>query len=242
KWLRLEPQRVLDLGTGTGRALPALAARFPTAELIALDLTEDMLKVAARREGASPLTVCGNASHLPLADASVDMVFSSLMIHWCTSLDSLFAEVRRVLRYPGVFSFATLGPGSFRELRAAWQAVDDDAHVMRFPEMTALGNGLLRAGLAEPVIDVETLTICYPDLRQLTTDLRSTGTTNPNSGRRQGLTGRRSWARLEAAYGEQRDANGALPVTLEMVFGAAWAKPPAGSGSQLRDGPSSRSI
>ncbi|MEZ5563872.1 MAG: methyltransferase domain-containing protein [Gammaproteobacteria bacterium] len=242
KWLRLEPQRVLDLGAGTGRALPALAAQFPQAELVALDLTEDMLKVAARREGASPLVVCGNASRLPLVDASVDVVFSSLMVHWCTSLDGLFAEVRRVLRYPGVFSFATLGPGSFRELRDAWQAVDGDAHVMRFPEMTALGNGLLRAGLAEPVIDVETLTICYPDLRQLTSDLRSTGTTNPNSGRSRGLTGRRSWARLEAAYGELRDANGALPVTLEMVFGSVWAKPPAGSGSQLRDGLSSRSI
>ena len=87
-----------------------------------------------------------------------------------------------------------------------------------------------------------TLTICYPDLRQLTTDLRSTGTTNPNSGRSQGLTGRRSWARLEAAYGERRDANGALPVTLEMVFGTVWAKPAAGNGSQLRDAPSSRSI
>lgn len=242
KWLRLAPQRVLDLGAGTGRALPALAAHFPDAGLIALDLTEDMLRVAARREGASPLVVCGNASRLPLAEASVDVVFSSLMIHWCPSLDSLFAEVRRVLRYPGVFSFATLGPGSFRELREAWQAVDDSAHVMRFPEMTALGNGLLRAGLAEPVIDVETLTIRYADLRQLTSDLRSTGTTNPNAGRSQGLTGRRSWARLEAAYAEHGDADGTLPVSIEMVFGTVWAKPPAGNGSQLRDGLPSRSI
>ena len=242
KWLRLEPQRVLDLGAGTGKALPALAARFPAAELIALDLTEDMLRVAAWREGASPLVVCGNAGRLPLVDASVDVVFSSLMIHWCTSLDSLFAEIRRVLRYPGVFSFATLGPGSFRELREAWQAVDDGAHVMRFPEMAALGTGLLQAGLAEPVIDVETLTICYPDLRHLTSDLRGTGTTNPNSGRNQGLTGRRTWERLEAAYGKQRDADGALPVTLEIVFGSVWAKPPGRNASQLRDEKSSRSI
>src|SRR5690606_14175727 len=138
--------------------------------------------------------------------------------------------------------FATLGPGSFRELREAWKAVDDSAHVMRFPEMTALGNGLLRAGLAEPVIDVETLTIRYPDLRQLTSDLRSTGTTNPNSVRSQGLTGRRSWARPEAAYAEHRDADGALPVSLEMVFGSVWAKPPVGNGSQLRDGLPSRNI
>lgn len=225
KWLRLEPRRILDLGAGTGKALPELAARFPEAELIAVDLTENMLKVAARRPGAEPLVICGNASQLPLADASVDVVFSSLMIHWCISLDSLFTEVRRVLRYPGVFSFATLGPASFRELRAAWQAVDDGAHVMPFPEMTALGDGLLRAGLAEPVIDVETLTICYPDLRQLTSDLRGTGTTNPNRGRNQGLTGRQAWQRLEAAYKLQRDAEGALPVTLEMVFGSVWAKP-----------------
>jgi malonyl-CoA O-methyltransferase len=110
---------------------------------------------------------------------------------------------------------------------------------MPFPEMTALGNGLLRAGLAEPVIDIETLTICYADLRQLTNDLRGTGTTNPNSARNQGLTGRRTWARLEAAYQEQRDANGALPVTLEMVFGSVWARPPGRNVSQLRDAESS---
>lgn len=222
-WIRLEPLRVMDLGAGTGKALPQLATRFPGAALLALDLTEGLLRQAGNREGSRALPVCADASRLPLRDASVDLVFSCLMLHWCPSLDQVLGEVRRCLRYPGLFSFATLGPGSFRELRAAWQQVDQGVHVMPFPEMRALADGLVRAGFAEPVVDGETLTIRYQTLRQLTADLRGTGTTNASSHRQRGLTGRHRWQRFAAALEEIRDGDGALPMTLEVIYGQAWA-------------------
>jgi malonyl-CoA O-methyltransferase len=223
-WLRLAPRRILDLGAGTGRATPALAARFPEAEILSLDAVPAMLAVDRSR---TPLAVCGDATRLPLADASVDLVFSSLCIHWCEPLDAVFAEVRRVLRYPGAFSFATLGPESFRELRQAFAAVDDRPHVMGFPEPLGLVDGLVRAGFAEPVLDTDNLTITYPDLRAITADLRATGTTNADGDRRRGLLGPRAWARMAAAYAGFRTPDGRLPVSIEVLCGQAWAPDPA---------------
>lgn len=228
QWIQLWPRRVLDLGTGTGKALPALADRFPEAEIIGLDLTPAMLRVADRRprgsaDHAGPVLVCADAARLPFPDQSVDLVFSSLAIHWSPVLDAVLAEVRRVLRHPGLFTFTTPGPESYRELRRAWRVVDEAPHVLPFPEMRALGDGLVRAGLAEAVLDTESLTLEYREFSQLIADLRATGTTNASAERRQGLTGRKAWARLTAAYEQERGAGGLLPATIEVVFGQAWA-------------------
>jgi malonyl-CoA O-methyltransferase len=226
-WVRLEPRRILDLGAGTGRATPGLAARFPDAEIVSLDVVPEMLAVA-RAAGRGQLQVCGDAGALPLPDASVDLVFSSLVIHWCEPLDAVFAEVRRVLRFPGLFTFATVGPESFRELRQAFAAVDSAPHVMGFPDLRSLGSGLAAAGLAELVLDTDLLTITYPDLPTLTTDLRATGTTNADRERRRGLLGPRALARATAAYEAFRTPEGRLPATVEVLCGQAWSPDPAG--------------
>jgi malonyl-CoA O-methyltransferase len=224
--VRLDPAWVLDLGAGTGRALPALAARFPAARLLALDLSPAMLGRAAGCHPAA-LPVCADAGRLPLAEASVDLVFSSLMLHWAPDMGAVLDGVRRVLRYPGLFSFATLGPDSYRELRAAWAAADDYPHVLAFPEMHGLGDALVQAGFQEPVLATEALTITYPDVRALARDLKDTGTANATAGRPRGLTSPGRWARMAAAYERYRDTAGRLPATIEIVFGQAWAPDPA---------------
>ncbi len=235
-WIQLKPHRVLDLGTGTGKALPALAARFPEAEIVGLDLAPAMLRVAeARPGGRRPVLVCADAARLPFPDQSVDLVFSSLAIHWSPALDEVLGEVRRVLRHPGLFTFTTPGPGSYQELRRAWRAVDEAPHVMPFPEMRALGDGLVRAGLAEPVMDTDTVMLQYREFGQLIADLRATGTTNASAGRRPGLTGRQAWSQLTGAYEQERGADGLLPATVEVVFGQAWA-PGAQRGRRTADG------
>lgn len=231
QWITLQPRRVLDLGTGTGKALPALAGRFPGAELIGLDLSPGMLEVAAGRgdggSGQVAALVCGDAARLPFADQSFDLVFANLAIHWSPALDLVFREVRRVLRQPGLFTFSAPGPDSYRELRAAWHAVDDLPHVMPFPDMQSLGDGMVRARLVEPVLDTETLTLTYRHFPDLVRDLRSTGTTNASRGRQPGLTGRHSWARVTSAYEALRNSEGLLPATVEVVFGQAWTPDPA---------------
>jgi malonyl-CoA O-methyltransferase len=225
-WIAFTPETVVDLGCGTGHAARALAARWPQARVIGVDFASEMLAQAARLDAASRCEYLGaDAFALPLPDASVDLVFSNLMLPWCEDLDAVFAEIRRVLRPRGLLTFSTLGPDTLIELRAAWRAVDDDTHVMPFTDMHDIGDGLIRAGLTEPVLDVSRYTLTYPDVRALMRDLKAIGAQNATADRARVLTGRGRLRDAEQAY-ERFRADGVLPATCEVVFGQAWGSLP----------------
>jgi malonyl-CoA O-methyltransferase len=221
-WIAFTPDVVVDLGCGTGHGALALAARWPDARVIAVDASPGMLEQAARHDPAGRCErLCAEARALPLPDASVDLVFSSLMLQWCDDLDAAFAEVARVLRPRGLFTFTTLGPDTLVELREAWRAADAGLHVIPFTDMHEIGDGLVRAGLAEPVMDVVRYTLTYPKLRALMQDLRATGAQNAMVARPRGLTGRSRLAAVERAY-ERHRRDGVLPASCEVIFGQAW--------------------
>jgi malonyl-CoA O-methyltransferase len=219
----LEPRVVLDAGAGTGQGSRALKRRYPAALVVAADSSRRMLGVAARRAGwLRPFArVQTDAAALPLADASVDLIFSNLMLPW-TLQEAVFAEFRRVLAPRGLLTFTTLGPDTLKELRSAWARVDAHIRVGRFSDMHDVGDALVRAGLAAPVLDVEHYTLYYRDVPALISDLRAVGTRNATVGRPRGLTSPRKLAALAAAYEEFR-REGRLPATYEVVFGQAWA-------------------
>jgi malonyl-CoA O-methyltransferase len=220
---RLEPRVVLDVGAATGQGARALKRRYPAAQVIAVDSSAGMLQAAARRRGWwRPFgLLCADAARLPLADASVDLAFSNLLLPWCDP-DALFAELRRVLAPRGLLTLTGLGPDTLRELRAAWAAVDDRIHVGDFIDMHDLGDALVRAGFAAPVLDVERYTLRYADVRSLAADLKATGTHNGAAGRPTGLTSPRRFAAMQDAY-ETHRVEGRLPATCEVVFAQAWA-------------------
>jgi len=222
--VRIDPSAVLDLGAGTGHAALALKRRYPKAQVVALDLAESMLREAGRRQTLIRRfrRVCADAACLPFRPASFDIVFSNLMLQWCDDPDRVFAECRRVLRPGGLLSFASFGPDTLVELRRAWAAVDDHVHVSRFIDMHDLGDALVRAGLAEPVMDVERQVLTYAGVRELMLDLKAIGAHNASAGRSRGLTGKGALARMIAAY-ETFRRDGRLPATYEVVFGHAWA-------------------
>lgn len=222
----LQPGVVLDLGCGTGHATRALKRRFRSARVVGIDLAPGMAAATRARQGWFVRfdTACGDAERLPIATESVDLAFSSLMLQWC-DVETAFAEARRVLRPGGLFTFSTFGPDTLKELRAAWAAVDDQTHVNAFVDMHDLGEALLRAGFAEPVLDVEYYTVTYTEVTDLMRDLKAIGAHNVTAGRPRGLTGRGRLAALRAAY-EHHRRDGRLPATYEVVFGHAWC--PAG--------------
>lgn len=221
--VRLVPSVVLDLGAGTGHAARTLQDRYSSARVLALDLSPGMLARAKKQQRLFRRfdRVAGAAEQLPLRDASVDLVFSNLMLQWCSRPDAVFAEVRRVLRRDGLVTFTTLGPDSLQELRQAWVRVDGHTHVHGFIDMHDLGDALMRAGFAEPVMDTERLTVTYRDPQTLLAELVGSGSANVAHGRRRGLVGRTARQRWIEAY-EAARRDGVLPITLEVVYGHAW--------------------
>ncbi|MDY6891855.1 MAG: malonyl-ACP O-methyltransferase BioC [Pseudomonadota bacterium] len=217
-WL---PYRVeghlLDLGCGTGYAAPHLRARYPLAPLLELDLAHGMLNYArARRPVANAHYLCADAEQLPLADACVDLIWSSLAIQWCEQPERLMAELARVLKPGGRCLVATLGPDSLWQLKQAWARVDDDVHVNSFMPLQRLlahsfGLRLVRQEREERVLR-------YARLQQLMQELKSLGAHNVNPRRQRGLSSRQRLTRLLAAYEQLRQGDGMLPATYEVYY------------------------
>jgi malonyl-CoA O-methyltransferase len=196
--------------------------------VIALDASLGMLRVAGRQQswlrGFS--RVCADAGRLPLPDACADLIVSNFMLQW-SELDAVLAEFRRVLAPRGFLSFTTLGPDTLCELKSAWLAVDSHSRVSHFVDMHDVGDALVRAGFAAPVLDVERYTLFYKDVRSLAKDLQAIGARNATHGRPKGLTTPRKFDAMRVAYeGHRRD--GRLPASYEVVFGQAWAPAQAG--------------
>ena len=170
---------------------------------------------------ASPQFVCGDLNALPLAGVRFDLVWSNLALQWVNDLPRAIAEVRRVLKVGGLFTFTTFGPDTLREIRAAFARVDGHTHTNRFADMHDIGDMLVAAGFADPVMDMETLTVTYADPAALLRELKHLGATNATRGRPHGLMGRRRFARMTAALEAMRK-DGRIPATFEVVYGHAW--------------------
>ncbi len=224
--VRLSPQWILDAGSGTGEAVRPLQKKYKKAEVVVLDLSERMLKKAAG-QGAlfrKPHQVCANIESLPFADNSFDLLFSSLAMQWCNDLGATLVEFKRVLRPGALLQFATFGPDTLKELRASWQQVDDAIHVNSFIDMHDIGDGLLQAGFAEPVMESEIITVNYQEVDTLMQDLRDIGANVTASGHRQGLLTRNMLKQLREAYEIYRQQD-VLPASYEIVYGHAWVAP-----------------
>ena len=216
--------RLLDLSCGTGYAAPHLHSRYPEAALLQLDLAQGMLTFArAQRPVPGALYLCGDAEQLPLADASVDLIWSSLAVQWCERPQRLLAELARVLRPGGRCLLATLGPDTLHELKQSWAAVDDDVHVNSFlPLARLLAHNRTLALVRQ---ETEYRVLRYRRLQQLMHELKTLGAHNVNRRRSQGLSSRQRLLRLLEAYEAWRGDDGLLPATYEVYYLELYRKP-----------------
>src|SRR3989338_5388329 len=153
-YIRLQPQRILDAGSGTVWGTRQLAEKCPAAQVVSLDIAIGMLQAARSRSGwwrklfsgAQPVQVCGDIEALPLAAHSVGLVWSNLALQWCNDLPAAFVGLHRVLKADGLLMFSTFGPDTLKELRQAFGGVDSHNHMNRFADMHDIGDMLMHAG------------------------------------------------------------------------------------------------
>lgn len=219
-YVRISPQRILDAGCGPAPQAAVLGKRYPGAQLLGVDFSLPMLRQArspgwlARLRGVRrPVAVCASLARLPFAAGSVQLLWSNMALHWVDEPRAALQEFQRVLAPEGLLMFSTLGPDTLKELRAA----AGDARVHRFADMHDLGDWLVAAGFAAPVMDMETLTLAYRDAPALLADLRASGQTNARADRARGLAGKRLHAMLAPAGSR---------ATFEVVYGHAWKGAP----------------
>jgi malonyl-CoA O-methyltransferase len=221
-YVKLVPGRVLDAGSGPPQR--ALGRRYRGAEIIAVDFALAMLRSGKKKlfEGNPPKSVAGDIARLPIASGAIDLVWSNMALHWVADPLAAFGEFNRVLGVGGLLMFSTLGPDTLAELRAA--AGEERVH--RFADMHDLGDMLVGAGFADPVMDMERLKIEYASGAALLADLRASGQTHVGAARARGLAGARFRARLEERLAAQRGERGKLQVSFEVVYGHAWKAVP----------------
>jgi len=243
-FIKLQPQQVLDAGSGTGWGTRQLAQRYPAAHMLSLDIALAMLDVSRGKlswwkklpglkelSGDKSSFLCADLETLPLASSSVELVWSNLAVQWCNDLPATLAELHRVLKINGLVMFSTFGPDTLKELRTAFQGVDQHRHTNRFADMHDIGDMLRGAGFADPVMDMEIITLTYNEVRDVMQDLRNIGAHNVTAGRGQGLMGKTAWQAVLNNY-ERLRRDGKLPATFEVVYGHAWKPQP----KKLADG------
>ena len=225
-FIRISPKRILDLGCSCGSSLSGLAQRYPEAHMIGLDQAPEMLKQVSAAD-----VLAADAAALPLANSSIDLVWSNLLLHWLTDPILALTEAKRALKNGGLLMFSTLGPDTLKELRAA--IPDTYNHTQKFADMHDVGDLLLACGFADPVVDREDITLHYSSFPALLAELRSGSARCSTSNQRQGLSGSSFWQQVESAYGQQ---DGKWPMTFEVIYGLAWktAAPATISESPLR--------
>jgi malonyl-CoA O-methyltransferase len=237
--IKLQPSRIIDVGSGTGWGTRQLGERYPKTDIMALDIAIGMLQVARGTSswwqklfaGKRESFVCADVEALPIAPNSAEMVWSNLALQWCNDLPSTFVELNRVLKVEGLLIFSTFGVDTLKELRFAFSDVDGYNHMSRFTDLHDIGDMLVEAGFADPVMEMERITLTYNDVRAVMQDLKSIGAHNATAGRASGMMGKSAWKRVTENY-EKLRCDGKLPATFEIIYGHAWKPAP----KKIQDG------
>jgi SAM-dependent methyltransferase len=229
---RLEPimrdfSLAVDLSARGGafrQALAASGAAHRVGTLIEADLSPAML---AGRDG---LRVALDEEQLPFAPASLDLVVSTLGLHWTNDVVGALVQVRQALKPDGLFVGALLGGQTLTELRQSLVAAESEilggagSRVSPFADMQDAASLLQRAGFALPVADLDRVNVTYAHPLKLMADLRQMGETSVLADRHPRALTRTVLARAAEIYVERfGDADGRIPATFEIITLTGWS-------------------
>lgn len=223
QYLDISATTIVDVGCGTGLVTDALAqSQFKNADVIQIDYALQRLQWQQQHKDFALTNncLCADALKLPLKTHSVDVLLSSLCLPFVINIAALFREWQRVLKPGGVCAFATLGPDTLIELREAFAQVHEQAHVHGFYDMHDVGDALVKAQFAEPVMDIDRMTVAYDQVADLLQDLKQQGVTNVLEARQKGLLTPSQLQKMQTSYAQK---DGRFAATFEVVFATAWA-------------------
>jgi len=234
EFAKIQPDRILDIGCGTGYFTRLLRGKYKKSTIVAADLSEAMVKTTRglhiRRMPwhGHHLYAATDATSLPFKSGSFDLVCSNLTMQWVTSPEHMLEEMRRVLAPGGLMLFSTFGRRTLTELRQTLAQIEPEraGHVLPFPDVTSLGDALTRLPVEMSVTDTDLFTLTYPDTISLIRELKGLGASAAAiHGRKNGLYGRALIRQLEQTYGTQHNTkDGQVRATFEALYAQAWYK------------------
>ena len=223
-FIKLQPKRILDLGSGLGYLSRALSQLYPAAEVVAIDFTHTMNQQASKDCAAFEHIhlITADAYHLPIANHSIDLIVANVLLPALLDYPALWLECQRVLVPGGLLMFSNLGPDTLKELRASFAAIDDQPHVNTFMDLHDVGDGLLEIAFMDPVLDNEYFHLSYANLTALVRELKALGSIK-FIGEPQVYLSKHAWQKIEQYYQKHFvDDKQRLLVTVEAYFGHAF--------------------
>lgn len=229
--LRAQARRVLDAGCAWGDGLDLLRRQYPQAQILGYEPSPLLAQIAARRfaragwarwfarRGQVQVQAVDAAD--PEYPAQADVLWSNLYLDWQCDRAPVLAAWRRHLQPEGALFFTTFGPDTLKELGAVCSAMGYGSRPMTFADMHDLGDQLVQAGFADPVMDMDLVRMSWPSAQAALLELRALGAV-PHAARAAGLRTPRAWRRLTAALDATAGADGRITLTFELVYGHAF--------------------
>lgn len=234
QWIRQPPDAWAHWGAVRGglQAHAAIARRYPKSECFVVEAHANKAKFATKNIAKpwwNPARWTTGATRLAVPpDAGVQMLWANMALHTAADPQALIAQWHRLLAPQGFLMFSCLGPDSVRELRSLYAELGWPPAGHEFTDMHDWGDMLVHAGFAEPVMDMERITLTFESPARLLAELRELGR-NLHPSRFAALRGR-GWhaallAALQARLARAEDG-GRLPLTFEIIYGHAFKPAP----------------
>lgn len=220
-YIKVNPNLILDIGSGQGIDSKLLKQYFPKAQVIQLDNALEVLNhykpenkgFIKKIMNKNDSYVCGDALNLPIQSQSVDIVWSNLALPYIEDMESYFKEIRRVLKVGGYFLVTGFGVDSLEQLR------DVGLQTFNFPDMHIIGDILVKLGYTHPVTDLEYINLEYDSYKQLLKDVQVIGCGNAISPQK--TFSRSNYDNLENNFNSlSKDKK--IKLTLEVFYAHAW--------------------
>jgi malonyl-CoA O-methyltransferase len=223
-FIKLKPQRILEIGCGTGFCTSLLQNKFPEANIVAIDIAEMMVQRAKKKNHSNKIAyICADTHALPFANFTFDLIFSNLTLQWVIDLDKLFMKWLEVIKPEGSIIFSSFGKTTLQELQLSWDNIDQYTHTNEFSDIFSIGNHLMKAHWENPVLDADEIILEYRDINQIFIDLKMIGAHNLTENRPHGLMPKNKWQKFIENYKNNFYINHKYQLTYQIMYAHAFA-------------------